>query len=159
MLRLETEHARELARRYAAEPAILAWDLTDEPPFWIVPDTSDAAAGNWTRMIAGVIPKVGSLHPIVAGVSPQEMTNSPFRPDTIAGEVDFFSVHPYTSYTTELFPDTMVSERGTYGAAFETTLSRGAGHPVMVQEMGASSAQYSDQKITEFDRASIYSAL
>src|ERR1700688_154255 len=35
MLRLETNQAREFGRRYAHETAILAWDLTDEPPFWI----------------------------------------------------------------------------------------------------------------------------
>ncbi len=37
MLRIETDHVAELARRYANEPAILGWDLTDEPPFWIAP--------------------------------------------------------------------------------------------------------------------------
>ncbi|MEP6549412.1 MAG: beta-galactosidase [Gammaproteobacteria bacterium] len=159
MLRLETNHARELGRRYANEAAILAWDLTDEPPFWIAPDTSDAAAVNWTRLIAGGIRKFDALHPIVVGVSTQDMTHGPFRPDTIAGDVDFFSVHPYTIYTPELFPDAMVSERSTYGAAFETSLSQGAGHSVMVQEMGASSAQYSAEKITQFDRVNLYSAL
>ena len=54
MLRLQTDHAAELARKYRTEKAILAWDLTDEPPFWIVVGaTSDAMAINWTRLIAG----------------------------------------------------------------------------------------------------------
>jgi aryl-alcohol dehydrogenase-like predicted oxidoreductase len=82
------------------------------------------------------------MHPIVAGVSTQDMEHGPFRPDTIAADVDFFSVHPYTIYTPELFPDPMLSERSTYGAAFETTLSGGAGPPGMVQGLGASSGQY-----------------
>ena len=159
MLRLETNHAQEFGRRYAHETAILAWDLTDEPPFWIAADTSDSMAVNWTRLIAGGLRKYGKMHPVVAGVSTQDMEHGPFRPDTIAADVDFLSVHPYTIYTPELFPDPMVSERSTYGAAFETTLSRGAGRPVMVQEMGASSAQYTPEKITEFDRVSLYSAL
>jgi len=159
MLRYETDHAREFGRRYANESAILAWDLTDEPPFWIASNTSDAMAINWTRLVAGGLRKFDKAHPIVAGVSTQDMDHGPFRPDTIASDVDFFSVHPYTIYTPTLFPGPMVSERGTYGAAFETTLSRGAGRPVMVQEMGASSAQYSPQKIVEFDRTNMYSAL
>ncbi len=87
------------------------------------------------------------------------MEHGPFRPDTIAADVDFFSVHPYTIYTPDLFPDPMVAERSTYGAAFETTLSRDAGRPVMVQEMGASSAQYSPENIVAFDQVSLYSAL
>jgi len=159
MLRLETNQAREFGRRYAHETAILAWDLTDEPPFWISSGTTDAEAVNWTRLIAGGIRRFDRMHPIVAGVSTQDMEHGPFRPDVIAGDVDFFSVHPYTIYTPELFPDAMVSVRGTYGAAFETALSRGAGRPVLVQEMGASSAQYSPEKITQFDRVSMYSAL
>lgn len=159
MLRLETNQAREFGRRYAHETAILAWDLTDEPPFWIASGTTDAAAVNWTRLVAGGLRKYDQMHPIVVGVSTQDMEHGPFRPDVIAGDVDFFSVHPYTIYTPDLFPDPMVSERGTYGAAFETALSRGAGRPVMVQEMGASSAQYSPEKVSQFDRVSLYSSL
>ena len=57
MLRLQTDHAPELARRYGDEPAILAWDLSDEPPFWIVAaETTDAMAINWTRLVAGAAP-------------------------------------------------------------------------------------------------------
>src|SRR5579871_5059610 len=47
MLWLETNHAAQLARRYAGESAIIGWDLTDEPPFWIVQGTTDAMAINW----------------------------------------------------------------------------------------------------------------
>ncbi|MBS0613768.1 MAG: beta-galactosidase [Proteobacteria bacterium] len=159
MLRLQTEHAREFGRRYANESAVIAWDLTDEPPFWIANDTTDAMAVNWTRLIAGGIRRHDARHPIVVGVSTQDMVHGPFRPDTIAGDVDFLSVHPYTIYTPELFPDAMVSERGTYGAAFETALSRGAGRPVMVQELGASTAQYSPEKVAQFDGASLWSSL
>ena len=54
MLRLQTDHVTEFARRYQGENAILAWDLTDEPPYWIVSgQTSDAMAINWTRLLAG----------------------------------------------------------------------------------------------------------
>lgn len=160
MLRLETDHASELARRYANESAILAWDLTDEPPFWIVAaGTTDAEAINWTRLIVGAIRKYDKNHPIVAGVSTEDVGHGPFRPDNIASEVDFFSVHPYSIYMPDLFPDPMISERGTYGAAYQTTLSGSAGHSVMVQEMGASSAQYSPERIAAYERVNVYSGL
>jgi endo-1,4-beta-mannosidase len=159
MLRLETDHAAEFARRYADETAILAWDLTDEPPFWISSGTTDAIAINWTRLIAGAIRKYDRNHPIVVGTSMQDVDHGPFRPDTIAPEVDFFSIHPYTIYARTLFQDPMLSERGTYGAAYETALSEGAGHPVMIQEMGASSAQYTPERIALYERASLYSSL
>ena len=160
MLRLETDFAAELARRYGKEPAILAWDLTDEPPFWIVGDsTTDAMATNWTRLLTGAIRRHDSMHPMVVGTSMEDVGRGPFRPDILRNDVDFFSVHPYTIYAPKLFPDAMLSARGTYGAALETALSGGAGRPVMVQEIGASSAQYEPEQIARYLGANLYSAL
>jgi beta-galactosidase len=89
----------------------------------------------------------------------QDIGHGPFRPDNIAKEVDFFSVHPFTIYNPELFPDPMLSERGTYGAAFEIALSAGAGRPAMIHEMGGSSAQYAPERIALYDRLQMYSGL
>jgi endo-1,4-beta-mannosidase len=151
MLRIETDHVAELARRYGKETAILGWDLTDEPPFWIAAEsTTDAMAINWTRLLSWSIRRHDSLHPIVVGTSMEDVGRGPFRPDNLREEADFFSVHPYSIYAPKLFPDAMLSERGTYGSAFETALSGGAGHPVMVQEIGASSAQYDPEQIAKF---------
>ena len=46
MRRLQVDHARMLARRWRGDANIIAWDLTDEPPFWVVPDTTDDDAGD-----------------------------------------------------------------------------------------------------------------
>lgn len=159
MLRLETDFAAEFARRYGKETAILAWDLTDEPPFWIADQTTDSMAINWTRLLTSAIRRHDSLHPLVVGTSMQDVERGPFRPDNLRGEVDFFSVHPYTIYAPKLFPDAMLSARGTYGAAFETALAGGAHRPVMVQEIGASSAQYEPEQIAMYLRANLYSSL
>lgn len=161
MLRLETNFAAEFGRRYGNETAILGWDLTDEPPFWIVPypQTTDSMAINWTRLIVDGIREHDQLHPIVVGTSGEEIGHGPFRADDIAKFVDFFSVHPFTLYSTDLFPDALLSARGTYGAAFEIALSQGAGHPVMIHEMGASTAQFSPERVAAYDRAQMYSGL
>jgi endo-1,4-beta-mannosidase len=160
MLRLETNLAEEFGRHYANESAIIAWDLTDEPPFWIVyGQTSDAMAINWTRLIVDGIRHYDKLHPIVVGSSGQEIGHGPFRADDIAQFVHFFSVHPFTLYAPDLFPDALLSARGTYGAAFEIALSQGAGRPVMIHEMGASTAQFSPERVAAYDRAQIYSGL
>jgi endo-1,4-beta-mannosidase len=160
MLRLETDCAAEFARRYGKETAILGWDLTDEPPFWIVADsTTDSMAINWTRLLSGAIRRHDSLHPLVVGTSMADVGRGAFRPDNLRDDVDFFSVHPYSIYEPKLFPDAMLSTRATYGAALETALSGGAGRPVMVQEIGASSAQYGPEQIAKYLRANLYSAL
>jgi endo-1,4-beta-mannosidase len=159
MLRLQTDHAAELARHYRGEPAILAWDLTDEPPFWIVSgQTTDAMAINWTRLIAGAIRRNDPGKPLVVGTSMDDLSHGPFRPDLITEEVDFFSAHPYSIYEPGLFPDPMLSTRGTYCGALQTLLGYGAGHPVMIHELGASSAQYTPERIAAFDRTTMYSS-
>jgi endo-1,4-beta-mannosidase len=160
MLRLETNLAAEFGRHYANESAIIGWDLTDEPPFWIVGGmTTDAMAVNWTRLMVDGVREYDKLHPVVVGTSGEEITHGPFRADNIAKFVDFLSVHPFTLYAPDLFPDALLSARGTYGAAFEITLSQGAGRPVMIHEMGASTAQFSPERIASYDRAQIYSGI
>jgi hypothetical protein len=159
MSRLETDFAAELARHFGKSSAILSWDLTDEPPFWIVVGTTtDSMAINWTRLITGAIRRYDTMHPLVVGTSTEDLEHGPFRPDNLRDDVDFFSVHPYT-YGSKLFPDPMLSERQTYGAAFETSLTGGAGLPVMVQELGASSAQVDPEVIAQWERTSLYSGL
>ena len=161
MLRLETNLAAEFGRRYANESAIIGWDLTDEPPFWIVPSplTTDAMAINWTRLIVDGIREHDKLHPIVVGTSGEEISHGPFRADNISKFVNFFSVHPFTLYAPDLFPDALLSARGTYGAAFEIALSQGAGRPVMIHEMGASTAQFSPERVAAYDRAQVFSGI
>lgn len=160
MLRLQVAHASEFARRYAGEPAILAWDLTDEPPFWIVGDeTTDAMAIEWTSRLSQAIRAHDPETPICVGTADQDLLHGPFRPDLIVDHVDFLSVHPYPIYAPQLFPDAFLSERSTYCAAFQVVLSAGAGKAAMVHELGASSAQYEPKRIGVFDRVSMYSAL
>jgi endo-1,4-beta-mannosidase len=108
MLETAARHAAELGRRYRNETAILAWDLTDEPPFWITTGLTDAQAQKWTKTIAAAIRERDHLHPIVVGTSGQETNHGPFRADVLSAvkEVDFLSVHPFTIYRPELFPGT-----------------------------------------------------
>ena len=160
MLRLQVEHVKEFARRYEDESIILAWDLTDEPPYWIVAhETSDAMAANWTKVLAGAIRDLDSQHLILVGTSSQEIGRGPFRADVIVEDVDFLSVHPYPFYQPEYYPDPLLSMRVTYAAAFETMLARGAGKPVMAQEFGASSAQFTPERIARYYNTMMYSAL
>ena len=114
-------------------------------------------AVNWTRLIADGLHEHDKLHPIVVGTSGEEIGHGPFRADNIAKFVDFFAVHPFSLYSPRLYPDALLSARGTYGAAFEITLSQGAGHPAMIHEMGASTAQFSPERVAAYDRAQIYS--
>jgi endo-1,4-beta-mannosidase len=160
MIKRQADHIAEFGRRYASENAVLAWDLTDEPPFWIVAgDTSDAAASNWTRILCQSLRETDPDHLIVCGTSVQEIMRGPFRADNILKWVDFMSVHPYPIYEPFLYNEPLLSTRMTYSAAYETSLSRGAGKPVLMQEFGATSSMFSPERQGEYYRTMMYSAL
>lgn len=160
MLRTQANHIAEFGKRYRDEIVIIAWDLTDEPPFWIVGDsTNDAMASNWTRLLCQSLRAVDPDHMIVCGTAAQEISRGPFRIDNIKDWVDFASVHPYPIYEPFLYLEPLLSSRLTYSAAFETKLSLGAGKPVLMQEFGATSAMYSPERQAKYYRTMMYSAL
>jgi hypothetical protein len=159
MLRLQAEHAAMLARRWKGDPAIIAWDLTDEPPFWLFLDTTDDDARTWTRTLVEALRSADPEHLITIGTSGQEVGWGPFRADVVADRLDFACVHPYPIYQEELYPDALLSPRMTHAAAFETALAGAAGTPVMVHEYGASSAQFDPEAIAAYDRLLSYASL
>lgn len=160
MLRLQARHVEELARRYRGESAIMAWDLTDEPPFWIVGDeTTDAMAANWTQLLSESLRRYDPEHLVMCGTAGEEVGRGSFRADVIAPWVDLLSVHPYPIYNPDLYPEPLLSARPTYAAAFETMLSLGAGKPVLMQEFGATSAQFTPERQARYYNALMHSAL
>ena len=159
MLDLQARHAAMLARRWKGDPAIIAWDLTDEPPFWLFADTTDDDARTWTRTLVDALREADPDHLITIGTSGQEVGWGPFRADVVAERLDFACVHPYPIYHYERYPDALLSPRMTHAAAFETALAGAAGKPVMVHEYGASSAQFDPDEIGAYDRLLSYSSL
>jgi Cellulase (glycosyl hydrolase family 5) len=159
LIRLQAEHASMLARRWKADPTIIAWDLTDEPPFWLFPGTDDDDALAWTQSLVEALRTSDPEHLITIGTAGQDVGWGPFRADVVAGHLDFATVHPYPIYQYEIYPDALLSPRMTHAAAFETALASGAGKPVMVHEYGASSAQFEPDAIAAYDRLLSYSSL
>jgi hypothetical protein len=158
MRRLQAAHAATLAGRWKDDPAIMAWDLTDEPPSWLCRDTDDEAARAWTAEVAGAIRGAGARQLVTIGTASQEVDAGAFRADVVVGELDFACVHPYPIYSPELYPDALLSARMTRAGAFETSLAAGAGKPVMVHEYGASSTQFAPELIAMYDRLLAWSS-
>jgi len=152
MRRLQADHARALARRWGGDPALLAWDLTDEPPIWLFQDTTDGDARAWTEALVEAIREVAPADLITIGTASQEVDHGPFRADVVAPQLDFTCVHPYPIYSPELYPDGLLAPRMTHAAAFEVALAGGAGPAVMLHEYGASSTQFDPEAIAAYDR-------
>jgi len=159
MLALQAAHAAKLAARWRGDERLLGWDLTDEPPFWPFPDTTDDDARAWTRALANAIRAADPDHLVTIGTASQETGFGPFRADVVADDLDILCVHPYAIYQPELYPDTLLSPRITRSAAFEVALASGAGKPAMLHEYGASSAQFDPEAIAAHDRLLAWSAI
>jgi endo-1,4-beta-mannosidase len=158
LLSLQADHAAMLAARWRSDPALLAWDLTDEPPWWLFPETPEADARAWTARLAGALRAADPEHLVTVGTAAQEVSAGPFRADVVADLLDFACVHPYPIYSPELYPDSLLAARMTHAAAFETALAAGAGRPVMVHEYGASSGQFDPDLIAAYDRLLMWSS-
>lgn len=158
LVELQAAHARLLAHRWRADPGLLAWDLTDEPPWWLFPETTDEDARTWTAALAAAIREVDP-HLVTIGVSGQEAGWGPFRADVVAEYLDVGCVHPYPIYQPRLYPDKLLAPRMTLAGAFETALASGAGRPVMLHEYGASSAQFDPEVIAAYDRLLSWASL
>ena len=159
MIRLQAAQVAYLARRWRDDPAVLAWDLTDEPPFWLFRDTTDDDARAWTTALVDAIRAVDAGALVTIGTAGQEVGWGPFRADVVAGDLDFATVHPYPIYQPDLYPDGLLAPRMTHAAAFETALAAGTGRPVMVHEYGASSTQFDPERIAAYDRLLCWSSL
>jgi hypothetical protein len=155
----QARHVAALARRWRGDPAILGWDLTDEPPLWLFRDTTDADARAWTQELAAALREHDPAHLVTVGTASQEVDGGPFRADVVAELLDFACVHPYPIYSPEYYPDGLLDIRMTHAGAFETALAGGAGKPVMVHEFGASSAQYDPDRIAAYDRLLSWSSI
>jgi len=158
LLALAVAQAAELGRRWQGDPAILAWDLADEPPHWLFRDTTDDEARDWTMALCAGLRSVDPDHLITIGTASQEIGAGPFRADVVGGELDFATVHPYPTYEPDLYPDSLLSARMTHAGAFETALAAGAGRPVMVHEYGVSSAQFDPELAAAYDRLLAWSS-
>ena len=159
LLARQVAQVSELARRWRGDPAILAWDLTDEPPLWLFTDTTDDDARALDRR-AGRSPPVGRSGPPCDDRDPRARRSGWGRsaPTSWPSELDFATVHPYPTYNPELVPDSLLSPRMTHSAAFETALAGGAGRPVMLHEYGVSSAQFDPDLAAAYDRLLAWSS-
>ncbi len=77
LVALQAAQAAMLARRWRDDPAILAWDLTDEPPLWLFPDTTDAEAAAWTGALADALRADDPDHLVTIGTASQEVGCGP----------------------------------------------------------------------------------
>ncbi len=115
---LTHEHARQLAGRFKDHPAILAWDVKNEPDLDF-DSRGKELVKNWLKHIIPQIQKADPNHLITIGWA------NPESAEILKGEVDFVSFHYYRQ--PEDFPEIVQN------------LQKNIKKPLVLQEFGLSS--------------------
>lgn len=89
---------RVVVERFAAHPAVGAWNLGNEPDLVAHPP-SDALGRDWVRLMAETIREAGARQPVGMGLHAASLTqNVGLRVDQVFAELDFASMHAYPMY-------------------------------------------------------------
>ncbi|MDA8065966.1 MAG: hypothetical protein M0031_10785 [Thermaerobacter sp.] len=139
LLRAQAFLLATLGRRYREHPALLFWDLANEPDIFRRPPSA-AAGWLWARFLAGELRRADPHHPVTVGLHLGCLTaDVGLRPADLAEACDFLSLHAYPMYTS-LCPDPPEALRPGYLAAFAARLAAGmTGKGVLMEEFGTSS--------------------
>ena len=97
MLAAECRLIDAVCGRYGAHPAIYSWNFSNEPDLFFVPKQySDSA--RWNMLLAAEVRKYSQL-PVSAGMHMPTLTSyNGFRPDLLADNSSFLSMHGYSIY-------------------------------------------------------------
>jgi len=157
MLKLEHKHAETLATRYADHPAILAWDISDEP-YYYGGNTDADTATSWASLIYEAIKSKDKIHPVTLGFDNCHIVqNTGFQIERLIPAQDFFSVCAYPIYSLKT-PESHTSMRSTYFTSFFVKFSQ-LGKPVLLSEgPGTTTVWTSNQGAGDYYRVVMYSS-
>jgi endo-1,4-beta-mannosidase len=144
----------EMARRFAAHPAVAAWLVSNEMP--IYGGNGDAEViTSWAELVVAGLRSGGATQPISLGDGAWGIETSGrdngYRLRDLAKVVDFVGPHVYPMET-----DTL---REHLKAAFVCELSAVTNQPVVLEEFGASTDFVSDENVAHYYRQVLHNSL
>ena len=143
---------RAVGARFADDPRIAAWLLTNEWPLF-AGHTSDHQGLAWAKRMCAALRAVDSQRPISLGDGAWDVVNG--QPNGLASAalrdvVDFFGPHFYPKQTDAL--------RHSVFASFAMRMLEPLGKPVLLEEFGCSSDQSDDESAACYYRTVLWSA-
>ncbi|MBS2961940.1 cellulase family glycosylhydrolase [Actinocrinis puniceicyclus] len=144
----------QMARRYAAHPAVAGWLVSNEMPIYGGPGAREQVA-SWAQLIIDAVRAGGGSQPISLGDGAWglEITglDNGFRLRDIARLCDFIGPHSYP------MGDDPVRQH--YTAAWICELSGSFGRPVILEEFGLTSDFASDANGAHYYRQALHNSL
>jgi len=155
--KLECEQAETLAARYADNPTIIAWDISDEP-YYYAGNTDAETATNWVSMIYNALKSRDKKHPVTLGFDNNHIVeDTGFQVERLVPFQDFFSVCAYPIYSLKT-PEAHTSMRATYFTPFFIKFSK-VGKPVLLSEgPGTTTVWTSPKRAGDYYKVVMYSS-
>lgn len=149
MLAAECTQIAAVCGRFGAHPAIFSWNFSNEPDLFYQPRRyADSAA--WNETLAAEVRKYSS-RPVSAGMHlPAVAGNNGFRPDLLAPNNDFLSMHGYSIYYHLTEMDDPLNSDVVPLASLVTEALGGKG--VLFEEFGYASSEHGDISIHKIVR-------
>jgi endo-1,4-beta-mannosidase len=146
--------AAELARRFGSHPAIEAWLISNEMPYYGGPATSEEVSA-WARILVQAVRAGGATQPVSLGDGAFGIEvsgdDNGFSLRSLAPLVDFVGPHVYPAQDDQV--------RQSLSAAFACELAGGFGRPVVLEEFGTSSDFASDRHAADYYRQVLHTTL
>jgi len=141
MLAAETRLVEAVCGRYGSHPAIYSWNFSNEPDLFSKPHTyTDGAA--WNRLHSQTVRRLSS-RPVSAGMHlPTVNAHNGFRPDLLAPDNDFLSMHAYSIYYRGTADDDPMNSDVVPVASLATEGL--GGKRVLFEEFGYASSEHGD---------------
>ncbi len=160
VVKWELRFVKYFVKRFAAHPAIAAWDLGNELEGFASRSDSDIPDAGYlfASAITNAVKAIDQVHPVVSGFGINDMVGGLF-PHTEIGEiVDYNTVHPYNVFHTK--DDPLPTMRPILDGVFRCKLSEGlSGVPAFIQEVGSIGYLLcSERTEADFYRALLYAA-
>jgi endo-1,4-beta-mannosidase len=141
MLEAERVLVSAVCERFGAHPGVYSWNLSNEPDIFSMPRTYEDSA-TWNAIHAATIRRYSDL-PISAGMHlPTIAANNGFRPDYLAPNNDFLSMHAYSIYFGPTQDDDPLNSDVVPLASLVTEAL--GGKPVLLEEFGYASSEHGD---------------
>jgi endo-1,4-beta-mannosidase len=146
--------AEQVARRFAAHPAVCGWLLSNEMPLYGGTGTVETVTA-WASLVIAGLRAGGATQPVSIGDGAWSIetsgTPSGFRLAELGPLQDWIGPHVYP------MGDDRVRQH--WRAAFICDLAHVAGKPVLLEEFGASSDFVSDENLGHWYRQLMHSSL
>lgn len=141
LLEAERTLVAAVCGRYGSHPAIYSWNFSNEPDLFFMPRRySDGAA--WNAALAREVRR-HSARPISAGMHLPTLTSyNGFRPDLLAPNNDYLSMHGYSIYYRPTERDDPLNSDVVPLASLVTEAL--GGKPVLFEEFGYASSERGD---------------